>query len=371
MYKKCLKSNRGITLIALVVTIIVLIILAGISINLILGENGIIKKATNSKEATIIAREKENIRMAYQKAKMELDLTETKITAEGIEEELKKYTENVKVEEIEQSAIGDLEIVVNIESATDFAEITFEETTHKYVVALPAGEVSKVKNITFTYNPPLNEWTKDEVVVTASTNLEGYTIETSANGEDWASTNIQTYSENGKVYARLVKDGVQQEDVVEGEVTNIDKNNPTVGTLLINSYGEDWVEVTSEDEYYEKYYDHYGQPGCIKLKEGEDLESGHKSTTYTVIAYFDFWYLEYEGDMEEEKYLELSYTICENSQEMIDIDEFYDTKESELMEEYGEGAIGCIEFYIQINTVDKVGNTISSIYECLEIYMAA
>ena len=37
-------NEKGITLIALVVTIVVLLILAGISINLVLGENGIIKK---------------------------------------------------------------------------------------------------------------------------------------------------------------------------------------------------------------------------------------------------------------------------------------------------------------------------------------
>ena len=36
-------KNRGITLIALVITIVVLIILAGVTISLTLGENGIIK----------------------------------------------------------------------------------------------------------------------------------------------------------------------------------------------------------------------------------------------------------------------------------------------------------------------------------------
>ena len=45
-----MKRNRGITLIALVVTIIVLIILAGISINLLLGENGIVTKAKVAKK---------------------------------------------------------------------------------------------------------------------------------------------------------------------------------------------------------------------------------------------------------------------------------------------------------------------------------
>ena len=43
-------SNQGITLIALVVTIVVLIILATISINAVLGENGLIRKAEKAKE---------------------------------------------------------------------------------------------------------------------------------------------------------------------------------------------------------------------------------------------------------------------------------------------------------------------------------
>ena len=40
-----MKKNKGITLVALVVTIVVLLILAGVSINLVLGNNGIIAKA--------------------------------------------------------------------------------------------------------------------------------------------------------------------------------------------------------------------------------------------------------------------------------------------------------------------------------------
>ena len=51
-----MKNNKGITLVALVVTIVVLLILAGVSINLVLGNNGIIAKAkdaeTKSAEAS-------------------------------------------------------------------------------------------------------------------------------------------------------------------------------------------------------------------------------------------------------------------------------------------------------------------------------
>lgn len=51
-----MKEQRGITLVALVVTIVVLIILAGISINLILGDNGIITVAKKAKENTELAK---------------------------------------------------------------------------------------------------------------------------------------------------------------------------------------------------------------------------------------------------------------------------------------------------------------------------
>ena len=44
-----MKNNKGITLVALVVTIVVLLILAGVSINLVLGNNGIIAKAKDAK----------------------------------------------------------------------------------------------------------------------------------------------------------------------------------------------------------------------------------------------------------------------------------------------------------------------------------
>lgn len=55
-----LKGQKGITLVALVVTIIVLIILAGISISLILGDNGIITKAKEAKNAQANAEAHEN-----------------------------------------------------------------------------------------------------------------------------------------------------------------------------------------------------------------------------------------------------------------------------------------------------------------------
>ena len=48
--KEVKARNKGITLIALVVTIVVLLILAGVSISMLTGENGIVTQAQRAKE---------------------------------------------------------------------------------------------------------------------------------------------------------------------------------------------------------------------------------------------------------------------------------------------------------------------------------
>ena len=57
--KSYIKLNKGITIIALVITIIVLLILAGVSITMLTGENGILKKAKEAQEKTKVAAEQE------------------------------------------------------------------------------------------------------------------------------------------------------------------------------------------------------------------------------------------------------------------------------------------------------------------------
>ncbi len=56
---KFVKKEKGITLVALVVTIVVLIILAGVSINLVIGNNGIMQKAKEAKESMAQASKEE------------------------------------------------------------------------------------------------------------------------------------------------------------------------------------------------------------------------------------------------------------------------------------------------------------------------
>ena len=69
------KFNRGITLIALVVTIIVLLILAGISITILTGQNGIINRAQEAKEKAEAANDDEQRKLAQAEALMNTEIT--------------------------------------------------------------------------------------------------------------------------------------------------------------------------------------------------------------------------------------------------------------------------------------------------------
>lgn len=95
--KQLRRNNHGeqaITLISLVITIIVLLILAGVTIITLTGDNGILSNTTRSKEMTEIEREKEQIKIAVSS-----ELTNqppNEITKQGLENELNQQ-EKVKI----------------------------------------------------------------------------------------------------------------------------------------------------------------------------------------------------------------------------------------------------------------------------------
>ena len=79
------RKEKGITLIALVITIIVLLILAGVSIAMLTGQNGILTQAQNASKQTDIGKEKEQIAVAYNGVKTKKegeDVTSGELDAE-------------------------------------------------------------------------------------------------------------------------------------------------------------------------------------------------------------------------------------------------------------------------------------------------
>lgn len=83
-------KERGITLIALVVTIVVLLILAGVSISMLTGENGIIRQSENAKDATEQAKVEELVDLAVNSLIGEYKGSTNEITPDMVAEEVNR-----------------------------------------------------------------------------------------------------------------------------------------------------------------------------------------------------------------------------------------------------------------------------------------
>ena len=107
--KSFIKEQRGITLIALVITVIVLLILAGVAIAMLSGENGILKKAAEAKTKTTVAgqREEESLKQVertmnryikgnppLKSSDVAIQLIIYKIDSDGNREIFNRFTQN-------------------------------------------------------------------------------------------------------------------------------------------------------------------------------------------------------------------------------------------------------------------------------------
>ena len=111
-----IKKNEGITLLVLVVTIIVILILSTITINMLTGENGIIKNTGKAKEATEIANEKEIVQRAT-------------VNAIG-----KNKYGDLKQDELEKQLNEEQEGKTEVTDVGDEFEILFKESNRYYTV---------------------------------------------------------------------------------------------------------------------------------------------------------------------------------------------------------------------------------------------
>ena len=155
--------NKGITLIALVITIIVLLILAAVSIATLTGENGILTRAQDAKTNTEIAEEKEAIGIAYNGVMT--DNLGTGVEAKALENELRSngYTNATAVDN------GDGTITVTFESGRSYtidADGNISDPEEVKIIAAMKVEGTKVE----TPNLPSDEFcfvggTVDEGIV--------------------------------------------------------------------------------------------------------------------------------------------------------------------------------------------------------------
>ena len=285
-----LNNKKGITLIALVVTVVVLIILAGVSINAVLGDNGIIKKANQAASVTKEAEVKEAINRTI----LEFYLTND---YETLEDFLKAKAEDGSIDSVTKNADGTLtvkkgEYSVTVENKTNSSggsssggstggetqtpEITIGEAK---VVANSDGTGSAITDaasvylgntlyITFSHSITGGTTTVDKTIpyavtkngtytftVTGTVNGKSYTKNVSVTvnqfktAKDYVAANVEvTYPDGKKVW---IPEGFKIADdsasTVQGGVVIEDKD----GNQFV------WVPVATLADYKRTWYTEY------------------------------------------------------------------------------------------------------------------
>ena len=134
-----MKKNKGITLVALVVTIVVLLILAGVSINLVLGNNGIIAKAKDAETKSAEASQNDLKGMNGLVSEMEGALagnggtggsgTDTKVPAEATAETAPYFPDNTFTK---KEGTIDKGLVIQDASGNEYVWVVVPRTTAVY-----------------------------------------------------------------------------------------------------------------------------------------------------------------------------------------------------------------------------------------------
>lgn len=139
------EKSKGITLIALVVTIIVLIILAGISLNLLSGNRGIVGRAEETAFKQKLAQISEEWSLV--KAGMAINFENTKINAGSVLEDI------ITVEELEG---------IDVDSVEDIHSILKQvgSTEEKYIMIMD-GELYYVSQPNLPNNAEQTKWAED------------------------------------------------------------------------------------------------------------------------------------------------------------------------------------------------------------------
>ena len=151
--KQKLKESKGITLIALVITIIVLLILAGVTIATLTGDNGILKKAGDAKTQTEQAKEDENLKIAIAGSYGTDGKLNLKDLKDNLENQGINYDKNNTGFPLEVTVNGEKKkidengnVTVKLESVADsktngtvFNDVTTLEDTYGNQVKIPKG----------------------------------------------------------------------------------------------------------------------------------------------------------------------------------------------------------------------------------------
>ena len=288
---KLKESEKGITLIALVITIIVLLILAVVSIAMLTGENGILSKASNAKKKHLIAQYEEELNLCI--TEMQTDELGT-LTMQKLIENLPQYIQTEQPgEQYEWKTDQTAEEPTGIYKGYEFyvdknkkAHITGKATGIMISCSVePSGYTNQ--NVTATIKITCNEGIQS-IKQTKPTEEEAIT----ASGTEY--TIVKEDIESNTTFEYEVIDLKGNKYTKVAQVTTIDKFPPKTVEIEVNNIDTGIeINVTAEDEEANnenaksgiKKYEYYIN-GTLKETAEEkqyidkDVEEGNKYQIY-------------------------------------------------------------------------------------------
>ena len=266
-----MKNNKGITLVALVVTIVVLLILAGVSINLVLGDNGIIAKAQEAKTKSAEASQNDVTSMDELAKELEDAINGTGNT----DDDSKFMKENTKV----TYSDGDVWIPEGFKIADDSAStvqggVVIEDKDGNQFVWVPVATIADYKRTAYTGEDIIEDYT-----------------ETLPEDER---TSVDTYK--GFYIGRY-----EAGDKESTEAKTLRSSNDVTKTVTIKANQSPYNYVTSTQ--------------AISLAEGFKTQQGYKAKTKlvssyawdTTIAFLQKVNSDYESSSEEGNYIDTTF----------------------------------------------------------------
>ena len=214
-----MKKNKGITLVALVVTIVVLLILAGVSINLVLGNNGIIAKAKDAETKSAEASQNDLKGMNGLVSEMEGALagdggaggsgTDTKVPAEATAETAPYFPDNTFTK---KEGTIDTGLVIQDASGNEYVWVVVPRTTAVYATTglgkttFTDADYTSIENDLKEYTKTYRNGTEHSDTWYADNKTEGWLSE--AEYKKLKNSMLKSVYENGGFYVGRYEAGI-------------------------------------------------------------------------------------------------------------------------------------------------------------------
>ena len=262
-----MKKTKGITLIALVITIIILLILAGITIGTLAGDNGLFARAKEAKIKQLKAQAKENIELAIMYIEVDSTANGENVTLQTLHDKLPSKDENIIVEEYKD---GESELHATYEISNKVFNYKIDDNFNVVI-----EDEAKAKEIRFGKV----EWNAGKAEVEIITTLSD-TIEYQINSKEgtWTkgtegekTVKVTNLKHNDVIYAKLTNgteiEELEVKDIIKPEEFEITVTDITTNSLKISG-------STTDNQTGIKDYTY-----VLKPKDGDEIKYENKTET--------------------------------------------------------------------------------------------